>query len=398
MATLRLYLDTRTKRLDGTSAIRLAINNRGQTAFITLGQYVKADEWDKRLCRVRKRPDKDALNDFLLDRLNYYNRLLMQAQCKPDYRGSMTAIALRDMLLRDADPSAGVVTLKEMFERYTAREMRDSTRANYRATWRTIEQFERLSASISLDDINRDWVERYNLHLLNQGRSHNTRTLRIRHIEAVFNYAIDNELTTNYPFRRLNLTLQETKKRNLNADELRSVLSAKIEGKKSWTVDAFRIIFYLIGINLHDLFCLAPDNVVNGRIEYVRAKTGKKYSILIVPELQELIDKYKGTQKLFSFCEKFRTPNNFAYSLNSSLSGIRPGLTTYYARHTWATLAFSIGIPKDTISLALGHSFGVRVTSTYINADLSKVDEANRRLLDYVLYGKDSLISDENAI
>lgn len=389
MATLRLYLDTRTKRLDGTSAIRLAINNRGQTAFITLGQYVKADEWDKRLCRVRKRPDKDALNDFLLDRLNYYNRLLMQAQCKPDYRGSMTAIALRDMLLHDADPSAGVVTLKEMFERYTAREMRDSTRANYRATWRTIEQFEKLSASISLDDINRDWVERYNLYLLNQGRSHNTRTLRIRHIEAVFNYAIDNELTTNYPFRRLNLTLQETKKRNLNVDELRSVLSAKIKGKKSWTVDAFRIIFYLIGINLRDLFSLAPSNVVNGRIEYVRAKTGKKYSILIVPELQELMAKYKGAQKLFSFCEKFRTPNNFASSLNSSLSGIRPGLTTYYARHSWATLAFSIGIPKDTISLALGHSFGVRVTSTYINADLSKVDESNRRLLDYVLYGKE---------
>lgn len=389
MATLKLYLDTRTKRLDGTSAIRLAINNRGQTAFITLGQYIKADEWDKRLCRVRKRPDKDALNDFLLDRLNYYNRLLMQAQCKPDYRGSMTAIALRDTLLRDADLCAGVVTLKEMFERYMAREMKDGTRANYRATWRSIEQFEKYSGTISLEDISRDWVERYNLHLLNLGRSHNTRTLRIRHIEAVFNYAIDNELTTNYPFRRLHLTICETRKRNLNIDDIRTVFFSKVKGKKSWTVDAFRIIFYLIGINIRDLFSLKPENVINGRIEYIRAKTGKKYSILIVPELQELIDKYKGTQKLFSFCEKFTSSNNIAYSLNGSLGKIYPGLTTYYARHTWATLAFDVGIPKDIISLALGHSFGARVTSTYINADISKVDKANRKVLDYVLYGEE---------
>lgn len=65
-----------------------------------------------------------------------------------------------------------------------------------------------------------------------------------------------------------------------------------------------------------------------------------------------------------------------------------PGLTTYYARHTWASIAFNLGIQKDVVSLALGHSFGVRVTDTYINADLSRVDEANSRVIDYVLYNK----------
>ena len=63
-------------------------------------------------------------------------------------------------------------------------------------------------------------------------------------------------------------------------------------------------------------------------------------------------------------------------------------LTTYYARHTWASIAFNIGIQKDVVSLALGHSFGVRVTDTYINADLSRVDKANRRVIDYVLNNK----------
>lgn len=389
MATVRLYLDTRSKRADGTSAIRLAVNHHGKTAFITLGQYVKRDEWDKRVCRVKKRTDKDALNDFLLDRLNFYNRLLMQVQCKPDYRGNISAIRLRDMLLREADPNSCAVTLRDMFVRYTSREMREQTKRNYIATWRAVERFDKGAASLTLEDINRDWVERFNLYLLNNGIKHNTRTVKIRHLVAVYNYAIDNELTTNYPFRHLNLNMEQTRKRDLTVDELRTVFAAELPDKRKWVVDVFRIIFYLVGINIHDLYNLVPANLVNGRIEYVRLKTGKHYSILVHPELQQLLNAYRGNVKLFSFCERYKSASVLNIIVNRVLDTIRDGLTTYYARHTWATLAFKLGISKDTISLALGHSFGVRVTSTYINADLSKVDEANRKVLDYVLYGKE---------
>lgn len=388
MATLRLYLDTRSKRADGTSAIRLAVNNHGKTAYISLGQYVRADEWDKRLCRVRKRSDKDALNDFLLDRQNFYNRILMQVQSKQTYRGNMTAIALRDLLLREADPNAGIITLREMFQRYTSKEMRQSTKNNYLATWRTIEQFDKAASSLTLEDINRDWVERYNLYLLGLGRSHNTRTVRIRHIAAVFNYAIDNELTNNFPFRRLNLSLDSTRNRDLSVEEIRDIFTADVPERRRCLLDAFKAMFFLIGINLHDMYDLTPANVIDGRIEYVRLKTGKRYSILTQPELLEIMKKYQGTRHLFSFCEKYKNANSFSISMNNALRSLRDGLTTYYGRHTWATLAFNLGIPKDVVSLALGHSFGVRVTDTYINADLSRVDEANRRVIDYVLYNK----------
>lgn len=388
MATIRLYLDSRSKRADGTSAIRIAVNNHGKTAYITLGQYCRADEWDKRLCRVRKRPDKDAINDFLLDRLNTYNKILMQLQCREDYRGNISAIALRDMILREADPNASAITLHDMFVRYTSREMRDSTRNNYLATWRSIEKFDKSARSLTLEEINRDWVERYNLFLVGHGRSHNTRTVRIRHIAAVFNYAIDNEITDNFPFRRLNLSIDGTRNRDLKLEDIRSIFSADVPERRRGLLDAFKAMFFLIGINLHDMYDLRHENVIDGRIEYVRLKTGKRYSILIQPELKEIMEKYKGASRLFSFCEKYKNANSFSISMNNALRSIREGLTTYYARHTWATLAFKMGISKDTISLALGHSFGVRVTSVYINADLSRVDEANRRLLDFVLYNK----------
>lgn len=388
MATIKLYLDTRRAKADGTFSIRLAVNNHGETAFISLGQSVKKDEWDKRQCRIKKRPDRDFLNDYLRDRYDYYNRILMRLQMSEDYRGDISARQLRDNIIREAAGKKSA-TLKDMFVRYTSREMGNKTKKNYSVTWNTIAQFDKTSETLLLDDISRDWLERYNLFLINIGNCHNTRTVRIRHIAAVFNYAIDNELTTNYPFRRLDLSIEPTKKRDLKVEELREVFSANVKEKDRKLLDAFKVMFLLIGINVHDLYNLTRDNIVDGRLEYKRLKTGKQYSILIQPEVVEIMNKYPGKDRLFSFCEHYANASSFAMVTNILLKKIRAGLTTYYARHTWATLAFKLGIPKDTISLALGHSFGVRVTGTYINADLSRVDEANRKVIDYVLYGKE---------
>lgn len=124
------------------------------------------------------------------------------------------------------------------------------------------------------------------------------------------------------------------------------------------------------------------------RLNNHRAKTGRHYSILLHPEALRIIEKYKGEKKLLRFSEHFKNVDVATVMINKKLAKVRPGLTTYYARHTWASIAFNIGIQKDVVSLALGHSFGVRVTDTYINTDLSRVDEANRMVIYYVIYDK----------
>lgn len=70
--------------------------------------------------------------------------------------------------------------------------------------------------------------------------------------------------------------------------------------------------------------------------------------------------------------------------LEKTIVPVIPNLTTYFARHTWATLAYEIGIPLDTISQALGHSFGNRTTLIYVKNDQAKVDAANRKVIDYL--------------
>ena len=59
-------------------------------------------------------------------------------------------------------------------------------------------------------------------------------------------------------------------------------------------------------------------------------------------------------------------------------------VTTYYMRHSWATIAAELDIPKDTIALTLGHG-GSTVTDIYINYDLRKVDVANRQIIDLIV-------------
>ena len=59
-------------------------------------------------------------------------------------------------------------------------------------------------------------------------------------------------------------------------------------------------------------------------------------------------------------------------------------LTTYTFRHTWATIAAHLDVPKEVIGKALGHGKKV-VTDIYIDFDQTKIDKANRKVIDYVL-------------
>lgn len=165
----------------------------------------------------------------------------------------------------------------------------------------------------------------------------------------------------------------------------------------------FRLIFMLVGINsvdLHGLKSITRD----GRIEYKRAKTGRLYSIKVEPEAREIINKYRGKNGLLCIADRWIDSRNFRHQCNKALQKIGQverkgrggkktitaefeGVSTYWARHTWATIAASLDIPKDTIAAALGHG-GDTVTDIYIDFDQKKVDAANRRVLDWVLYGK----------
>lgn len=106
----------------------------------------------------------------------------------------------------------------------------------------------------------------------------------------------------------------------------------------------------------------------------------------IEPEAQGIIDRYKGRQYLLNVLDEYSNYKDFISRINKALKNIGPferkglggkkvrqplfpDLSTYWARHSWATLAAELDIPKETISAGLGHEIGSDVTSIYIKFD-----------------------------
>jgi integrase len=121
----------------------------------------------------------------------------------------------------------------------------------------------------------------------------------------------------------------------------------------------------------------------------------------VEPEALEILQKYQGERYLLNCLDRYKDYLDYLHHMNDGLKklgmeyiegegyvdgtkAICPELTSYWARHTWATVAYSIGISKDVISQALGHSNGMQVTDIYIDYELEKVDEANRKVIDYI--------------
>lgn len=267
---------------------------------------------------------------------------------------------------------------------------KESTRRLYNATLNWVKKYDRDYMKLGFEDVTKKWLEGLNKFLLPQSPAKNARNIHFRNIRAVFNLAIDDELTTLYPFRKFDMSTEPTKKRSLSIEELRLLFECEATGGMKYARDIFKLMFFLIGINTVDL-CLNAK-IENGRVEYIRAKTAKDYSIKIEPETMELINELGGKDLLIAKMEGRNDYRSFSQIVQKHLNhlcdtiGIRR-ISPYWSRHTWATIAAELDIPKETIAAALGHG-GNTVTDIYIRFDRKKIDNANRQVIDYVLYNK----------
>ena len=387
MISTKFYLDIRSKKREG-SPLKLRISVKREAAFISLDLCLPVDQWDP----VRQVIKKNCVNSRKLN--EYISR--RKSQIDDCIRGlilegalvHLSATAVRDAVIRKLYPVPTTGNFMAHFDHFASSHKNERTKKNYLQTIKLIRKFDSNVDSLDFNDVNKKWIDDFRSWLYCNGcKSVNAINFYLRIIRAVFNDAIDCELTTSYPFRKIKIKMAPTKKRSLNPEELRSIFFADVPSYKNKYVDAFKLIFFLIGINTVDLLGLKKEDLKDGRVSYIRAKTKRLYSIKVEPEAQAIIDKYSGASKLLSFDERCSSYVNWAIKINKNIGEIMTGVTTYYARHSWATIAASLDIPKETIAAALGHG-GHSVTDIYIDFDTKKVDEANRRVIDFVLYNK----------
>lgn len=391
MITTSFYLDTRATRPGAEAPLKVSITKKGSTSYIPIGISILPTQWDKTAKRVVGHPRKSFLNTYLQQKKLDIDEVVLSMMKKGNY-ASMSVTQIKKEILAILNPEEKPrETFLSQLKKY-AENSNPRTSQLYLATMRRMEAYQGNVSKLTFEDITKEWLHGFDEFLKKSSPAQNARSIHFRNIRAVFNEARRNGITSNYPFDkgRFEIKAEPTRKRALKIDLLRRVFNAEVEDWQEKYRDMFKLTFMLIGINFVDLFNLSA--VEDGRIEYRRAKTGRQYSIKVEPEAMELIEKYAGKKKLLYLADNSDNYRISYMQLCRGLKSIRetlgiPELTTYWARHSWATVAAILDIPVGTIAQALGHG-GNTVTYIYIDPDRNKVDEANRKVLDWVLYGK----------
>lgn len=389
--TVHIYLDKRSAKHGEEAPLKIGINKQSSSAYINLGKKIFPTQWDSQKERVKNRPDKASIQSYIDTQKNLVSNLIMDLIKKGELT-KLTATQIKNKILTFIEPSAEAEnSFYSRFVAFGKSRKAERTKDIYSVTAHKMVEYDVNIKTKSFEDITKDWLNGFDTFLMKSSPSVNGRSIHFRNIRAVFRDAMDNEITMSYPFRVFKIKTEQTKKRSLTLAEIHKLFSFEGNKKQEKAIDLFKLSLFLIGINIADL-CYLTEIGADGCIHYKRQKTQKLYCIKVEPEALSIINKYRGKGYLLDILEKYKNVHTFTIAFSKYLQTIDgfSQLTSYWARHTWATLASELDIPVDVISHALGHSFsmGAKVTQVYINFNQQKIDEANRKVIDYVIKRK----------
>ncbi|WP_288615484.1 site-specific integrase [uncultured Bacteroides sp.] len=287
----------------------------------------------------------------------------------------------------------------------------------YACTLRSYEKFcaeerhpENITASLSMQEIfTPERLKEYEDWLAGQQSSPNTISTYMRTLQAVYNRWMSPGIEGYNPvlFKDVYTKVESRTKRALTAEQmeqLRNTDFSVLTLRQQQVLTYFLLMFMLRGMPFIDLAHLRKSDLRNRRITYRRHKTGKLMVVDVPPDAMRLLQKYRDktdSEYLFPllhgglFMEEHHhryqeTLRHFNRELARLMKQLLPGVSvsSYTARHTWATLAYHSGVPVGLISQSLGHS-SIRVTMTYLKPfDAEVIDRINRQVISLVKKSK----------
>lgn len=225
----------------------------------------------------------------------------------------------------------------------------------------------------------------------------NSSSFYMRNLRAIYNRAVERDLTVQrYPFKHVYTGVDKTVKRAVPLKVIRRIrdLDLTLSPVLDYARDLFMFSFYTRGMAFVDMAYLKKKDLQNGVLVYRRQKTGQQLFIKWEKPMQEIVGKYdtSATPYLLPIIRDMDTDarkqyKNAAHLVNDKLKkigrqlGLAIPLTSYVARHAWASIAKSKNIPISTISEAMGHD-SENTTRIYLaSLDTSVVDKANSLIL-----------------
>lgn len=271
------------------------------------------------------------------------------------------------------------------------------TSETYTTTLNSFMRFRGHRGDIMFNDVDDYLMEEYETYLKHEGICPNSTSYYMRNLRAIYNRAVEQGLTMQRnPFRRVYTGIDKTVKRAVPLAVIRQIRDMDLSDDPllDYARDIFMFSFYTRGMSFVDMAYLKKSDLQNGILSYRRQKTNQRLFVRWEKPMQDIIAKYdtRGTPYLLPIIrdngkdERTQYASS-AHQVNKKLKLIGRKLelsiplTTYVARHGWASIAKSKNIPLSIISEAMGHD-SEKTTRIYLaSLDTSTVDKANSLIL-----------------
>lgn len=383
----------------GELPLKIRVCKDRKTRYINLGVSTKAEYWDfgknqpKPTC-----PNRELIEKLISNKISEVKSKIVELKSE-DKEFSATT------LVENVSNPSKIITVGELFRQHIhclEEEKRTGYKLSIQQTYNSLLKFNK-HLDIPFSDMDCNWLRRYETWLRKQNKSENTIGIRFRNIRMIFNLAMDLELvkSENYPFKKFKVSklYQETVKRALSKGEILTVTDYPTAGKDFYTklaINLFTFSYFMGGINFVDMAYLTERNVIDNRLIYHRRKTGKLINLPMQQRAYMVLKEYKKSNEAYLFpilSSKHKTEQQRLNRLHKVITKVNKALksigeelhipiklTTYVARHSYATVLKRAGVSTSIISESLGHS-SEKVTQIYLDGfENSQIDKAMENL------------------
>lgn len=262
--------------------------------------------------------------------------------------------------------------------------------------------------TIYFKDITPVLLDKYEVYLRSNNNIDSGVAVKMRAIRALYNDAIKKGYASKeyYPFDAYKVSKLKGKgnKRALSIENVHKIIDLDITKYPKFidTRNYFAFSYYTRGMNFNDMMKLTWDNIVDDKIIYIRAKTKSRFIIKILDPVKQILEYYKNqmreTRYVFPIIlkedstpiqleyRKEKTLKKFNKDLNeiATICEIKDKITSYVARHSFATNLKQSGVSTDIISEAMGHQ-NLSITQAYLKElENDVIDGAMETLLQKV--------------
>ncbi len=371
--TTAIVQDTRIKRKDGTFAIKLRITCLREQKYYPLSIALSPDDW-KKTQTLKPRNESKKL------RL-YFNKIEQRATDLIKELQHFSFELFEKKFNQSTNRNKDVLSHLEAYKEQLQKEERIGTAEIYKCAFNSFTKFIKASnrKKLKFSDITPDWLLRYEKWMLNNGRSRTSIAIYLRNLRTIMNIGIEEGIISRefYPFgkRKYQIPAGRNIKKALTLAEIHKIVKYQPVTEAECRARDMWIFSYLCnGANIKDIARLQYKNIDQKKITFVRAKTErstkqnlKTILVVLLPEIKQIIDKWgikpeKPDTFIFGILDKSDTSEKEHAKVHQATKTInkymkRIGIkleldnkiTTYTARHSFATVLKRSGAPTEFI-------------------------------------------------